>query len=439
MVTLGCDKNRIDAELMLGDLADKGYNIVNDENIADVLIINTCGFIDAAKQESIDNILEMAGKKETGRCKALIACGCLAERYGGELLSEIPELDAVVGTGDFMELDAVIRSVLEGASGIKRIGNTEYDVDFRGNRVLTTPPYIAYVKISEGCSNNCSYCIIPKLRGRYRSRSMDNILDEVRTLSAGGVKEVILVAQDTSKYGVDIYGRKMLPQLLRNISLIDGIEWIRVLYCYPEGIDPELIDEMRMNDKVCKYIDIPLQHIDNKILRSMRRASNRESIENLIRTLREEIDGISIRTTFIVGYPGETEAQFKELYDFIAEYRLDRVGVFMYSREEDTDAAAMDGQISERVKKLRQRKLMKLQREISYENNRKKIGSVLKVLVEGEADGMLSARSYADAPKIDGRVYIKKGSADVGNFADVKITGCSDYDLVGEIVYESCK
>lgn len=437
MVSLGCDKNRVDAETMLGILNHRGYNIVNDERLADVLIVNTCGFIESAKQESIDAILDLAKYKEEGRCKVLIASGCLAERYSDELLSEIPELDGVVGVGNYLEIDNIICDILKSTQRVNRTNNIDYDVNFNEERVLTTPGYTAYIKIAEGCNNNCSYCIIPKLRGIYRSRSMDNILKEARYLAGKGVKEIILVAQDTTKYGMDLYGKKKLAELLKNISIIDGIEWIRLLYCYPEDIDDELIEEIAANPKVCKYLDIPIQHVSDEVLANMRRLSNRSCIENLIKKLRQRIPGIVIRTTLIVGFPGETEEQFRELYDFLKEYKLDRVGVFTYSQEEQTDAALLPNQIDNKVKKARFRELMTLQKRISRENNDKKVGSIFRVLVESVGDdGILWGRTYGDAPEIDGGIYIKNSGANIkpGDFVEVLVTGSHDYDLVGEVL-----
>lgn len=442
MVSLGCDKNRVDAEVMLGILSDKDYNVVNNETEADIIIVNTCGFIESAKEESIDTILELAKYKESGSCKVLIASGCLAERYSSDLLSEIPELDAVVGVGNYFQIESVINRVIKGERSFRQIDNINYDVDFNGERILTTPSYTAYLKIAEGCNNNCSYCIIPKIRGIYRSRSMENIEKEARLLIQKGVKELILVAQDTTKYGIDLYGKKMLPQLIKNISNIQGVEWLRLLYCYPEDIDDELINEIKNNKKVCKYLDIPIQHIDNEILLKMRRASKKDDIEELIKKLRDAVPDIVIRTSLIVGFPGETEKQFKQLYDFLKEYRLDRVGVFTYSQEEDTDAALFLNQVDEKTKKLRQRKLMALQKSISHNKNMEKLGMTYRVLVEKKKnDGILVGRTYGDAPEIDGCLYIKKyeGNYEPGQFLDVKIVNAFDYDLVGEVLYESCK
>lgn len=436
MISLGCDKNRVDAEVMLGVLKKKGYNIVNDEDNADVLVINTCGFIESAKQESVDAILEMARYKETGRCRVLVAAGCLAQRYGDELLREIPELDAVIGTGSYTEIDSIVREIFDSQGrGLNRTGDMDYDIDKSWDRILTTPGYTAYLKIAEGCSNECSYCIIPRIRGIYRSRSMETVLSEAEQLAHSGVKEIILVAQDTSKYGIDIYGKHMLHQLLEKISRIDGVEWIRILYCYPEDIYEELISVIKNNEKVCKYLDIPIQHINSEILRRMRRASSRRSIEELIVKLRERIPGVVIRTSLIVGFPGESEDQFMELYEFLKEYKLDRAGVFIYSQEEDTDAALYEDQIDEKTKKERRRRLLSLQNRISHNINSNKIGMIYKVLVEGRLDsGEFTGRTYGDAPDIDERVYVicSDGELKPGDFINVKITGASEHDISGE-------
>ncbi|WP_054875557.1 30S ribosomal protein S12 methylthiotransferase RimO [Oxobacter pfennigii] len=439
MVSLGCDKNRVDAELMLGSLISSNYNIVRDEEEADIIIVNTCGFIESAKQESIDAILEYSKKKDDGRLKVLIASGCLAERYSDELMEEIPELDAAVGTGDYMKIEGIIDEVIKDKKRVKRIGNIDYDVDLEGSRVLTTQKFTAYVKIAEGCNNSCSYCIIPKLRGIYRSRSLGNIEREVKQLAQNGTKEIILVAQDITKYGSDLYGRKMLVSLIKKLSLISEIDWIRLMYCYPEDVDDELIQEIKNNDKVCKYIDLPLQHINDEILYNMRRLSNKKGITSLINKLRENIPDIIIRTSLIVGFPGETDEQFNELYDFLAQYQLDRVGVFIYSQEEDTEAALYKNQIDEKTKKKRQRNLISLQKKISRNKNKANIGKTFRVLVDGTNDkGMITGRTYGDAPDIDGRIYITKGAdLKLGEFVDVNIKEAYDYDMAGEVNYES--
>lgn len=442
MISLGCDKNRVDAELMLGILSNDRFNIVNDAAAAHIIIVNTCGFIESAKQESINTILEIGRYKEEGNCRVLIASGCLAERYSSELLSEIPELDAVVGVGNYMGIEAVIDRILGGERAFKETENINYDVDFNAERVLTTPEYSAYVKIAEGCNNRCSYCIIPRLRGIYRSRSLDKITAEVETLANNGTKEIILVAQDVTKYGIDLYGKKMLSNLLNRLSKIQGIEWIRLLYCYPEDVDDNLIEEIKKNEKVCKYIDIPLQHINDEILKNMRRISRKKDILALIKKLREEIPEIVIRTTFIVGFPGETGDMFDELYDFVRDYRMDKIGVFTYSQEEGTDAALFEDQVEEKTKKLRQKKLISLQKKISREKNKDRVGKTYKVLVESiNKDNMLIGRTDGDSPEIDGYVYIRNISDNYkpGTFIYVKIVESLDYDLVGEVCYESCK
>lgn len=443
MVSLGCDKNRVDAELMLGELNDRNFNITRNEKEADVIIVNTCGFIESAKQESIDTILELSQNKISGRCKMLIASGCLAERYSDELLAQIPELDAVVGVGNYMGIENIINTVLKENRKVKAVDNINYNIDFKGSRILTTPSYKAYVKISEGCNNNCSYCIIPKLRGKYRSRSIENILNEVKELSQKGTREIILVAQDTTKYGIDLYGKRRLPELIELISKIDGVEWIRLMYCYPEDITDELINVIKTNDKVCKYIDMPIQHINDEILRRMRRISGKKEILSLIDRLKNAIPNIVIRTSIIVGFPEETEEQFQELMEFLNTYQLDRVGVFTYSQEEDTDAALYENQVDDKIKKVRQKRLINQQKRISKSINKNKIGQVLKVLIEGSRDEkMLIGRTYGDAPEIDGLVYIEctqYNNIKPGDFVQVKITKAYDFDLLGEIYYEPGK
>lgn len=442
IISLGCDKNRVDTELMLGVLSDKNYNIVSSESDADIIIVNTCGFIESAKQESINTILELSNNKQVGRCKVLIAAGCLAERYSDELLNEITELDAVVGVGNYMEIDSVIKKILQGHKNVNSTGNINFDIDFNSKRVITTPSYTAYVKIAEGCNNCCSYCIIPKLRGSYRSRSVENIINEVKYFAENGTKEIILIAQDTSKYGIDIYGSKKLPDLINELSKINSIEWIRLLYCYPEDIDDNLINVIQSNNKVCKYIDIPIQHINNTLLKNMGRTSRREDIENLLLKLREKIPEIVIRTSLIVGFPGETEEQFLELLSFLNDFEIDRVGIFTYSQEEGTSAALLENQIDDKIKKVRQRKLAVLQKKISLSKNKSRINKIYRVLIEEiKADGTSVGRTYGDAPEIDGVVYIKDTVSylNIGDYVNVKIVDALDYDLVGEIDYESCK
>mgnify|MGYP001198098296 CR=1 FL=1 len=432
IVSLGCAKNLIDSEVMLNIIKDGKYEITNDPYMADIIIINTCGFIDKAKQESINTIIEMGQYKKDGKCKLLIAAGCLSERYKEELLKEMPELDAVIGTGDYKSIIDVIEKGLEGQR-IAMYGNQEkIDID-RLDRFVSTKNHTAYIKIAEGCDNKCTYCIIPKLRGRYRSRKIEEIIKEAEILASKGTKELIVIAQDTSVYGRDLYGKIMLPDLLRALAKIDGIEWIRLLYAYPDEFSDELINVMASEEKICKYIDIPIQHGSNKILKLMGRNTTKEKILNLINKLRKEMSDITIRTTFIVGFPGETEGDFEELADFIKEVEFDRMGVFTYSREEDTPAYKLPNQIDEETKINRQDALMSLQIDISYKKNLSFIGKSLKVLIEDYEDGQYIGRTYRDAPEIDGLVYFTSNrEMNVGEFANVFIKDATDYDLLGE-------
>lgn len=441
MISLGCDKNRIDAEIMLAILSRNGYNIVNDEKKADVIIINTCGFIESAKEESVDTILEMAKNKESGKCKSIIVTGCMAQRYKDELLRELPEIDAVVGTGSYRDICNIVKRTLEGENSLTEFNDINYSLEYE-NRIVTTPGHYAYVKIAEGCSNNCSYCIIPKLRGNFRSRSIEDITREIRELGQNGVKEIILVAQDTTMYGIDIYKKKMLTQLISEIEEIPEIRWIRLMYSYPEEISDEIIMHMKVSRKLCHYFDIPMQHISNNILNAMRRKNSSENTKKLIEKIRKEIPDVIIRTSLIVGFPGETEEDFKELKDFLEEYKLDRVGVFTYSQEEDTDAAIMDKQVSDEVKEKRKEILMKLQNTISLENNKKFIGKRIQVIIDGKTnDNQFYGRSYGDAPEIDQQVFINKKFTDLknGDIINVIIKRAYTYDLLGDVEYESSK
>lgn len=441
MISLGCDKNRIDAEIMLAILSRNGYNIVNDEKKADVIIINTCGFIESAKEESVDTILEMAKNKESGKCKSIIVTGCMAQRYKDELLRELPEIDAVVGTGSYRDICNIVKRTLEGENSLTEFNDINYSLEYE-NRIVTTPGHYAYVKIAEGCSNNCSYCIIPKLRGNFRSRSIEDITREIRELGQNGVKEIILVAQDTTMYGIDIYKKKMLTQLISEIEEIPEIRWIRLMYSYPEEISDEIIMHMKVSRKLCHYFDIPMQHISNNILNAMRRKNSSENTKKLIEKIRKEIPDVIIRTSLIVGFPGETEEDFKELKDFLEEYKLDRVGVFTYSQEEDTDAAIMDKQVSDEVKEKRKEILMKLQNTISLENNKKLIGKRIQVIIDGKTnDNQFYGRSYGDAPEIDQQVFINKKFTDLknGDIINVIIKRAYTYDLLGDVEYESSK
>ena len=438
-VSLGCDKNRVDTEVMLGDIG-RFFDIVNDPEEADILIVNTCGFIESSKQESIDTILEMAEYKNRGKCKVLIATGCLTQRYGEELKKLIPELDIILGTNNYNMLYSLINEKLSGADNLVKNDYSDKVIN-EGERVLTTPNHFAYVRIAEGCSNFCTYCVIPKIRGKYRSRRMESILEEAKKLAASGVKEIILVAQDTTKYGTDIYGEKRLVELLRKLSKIEGLKWIRLMYCYPEEITEELIYEIRDNDKVLKYLDIPIQHISNRVLKRMNRRSTKELVTNLIDKLRTNIPEIVIRTSIIVGFPGETDEDFNELCEFIRDAKLDKMGVFTFSNEEGSAASLMENQIDEEVKESRKDKLMMIQQQISKNINAKKMGKIYKVLVDELSDDNLwIGRSYEMAPEIDGNIIINCNDViNQGCFINVKIESALEYDLVGVVYNESSK
>lgn len=438
MVSLGCSKNLVDSEQMLGLLENAGYELCTDESKAEILIVNTCTFIESAKDESIACILEMAQHKKDGACKALVVTGCLAQRYREQVLTELPEVDAVIGTNAYDQLLEVL-SQLDGTE--RPLVCPEAPLLAEGlPRVLSTPPYTAYLRIAEGCDNHCTYCVIPSIRGRYRSRRMEDILDEAAQLAAGGVRELIVIAQDTTRYGKDLYGRYCLPELLRALCGIDGIAWVRVHYCYPELVDDALISVFAEEEKLCPYFDIPIQHCNDTVLKRMGRRTDKAQITALIRKIRSEVPDAVIRTSLIVGFPGETEAQFQELCDFVREMRFDRLGVFAYSREEDTPAFDMDGQIDEDEKVRRQELLMLLQSEISEQNHQKKIGSVVRVLVEGrdEIIKQYYGRSAADSIEIDGKVFFEsKRRLTEGTFADVRITGALEYDLFGAAAEET--
>lgn len=440
-VSLGCDKNLVDSEHMLGLLNQGGFSLTGDEDKADVVVVNTCCFIEDAKKESIENILEVARYKETGNCKALIVTGCMAQRYKQEILDEIPEVDAVVGTTSYDKIVEIANGILE-QKGLRTQTFDLIDREMLDEmpRILTTAGYFAYVKISEGCDKHCTYCIIPKLRGKYRSRHMDKIKKEVEQLAKDGVSEIILVAQDTTEYGSDLEDAS-LAKLLRELSTVEGIEWIRVLYCYPESITDELIEEIKTNPKVCKYLDIPIQHASTAVLKRMARKSSLELLKDTIAKLRREIPGIALRTTLIVGFPGETEEDFNILYDFVKETRFDRLGVFTYSQEEGTPAAKFEDQIDEKVKIKRRDAIMALQHGISQELTAAKVGREMKVLIEGKItdEDVYIGRTYQDAPDIDGEVFVEyEGELISGDYVDVRITGANDYDLIGEIIDEHC-
>ena len=438
-ISLGCAKNLVDTEVMLGILRDNGIGLTPDPAEADILIVNTCSFIQSAKEESITTVLNMAEYKESGRCRSLIIAGCLGQRYKQELLDDIPEADAIIGTGAWNRIMEAVNETLRG-NRVVIAGDEEIIYDEKTPRITTTPSYSAYVKIAEGCNNNCALCAIPMLRGRYRSRKIEDICAEVSHLVARGVKEINLIAQDTTNYGHDLYGAPSLAKLLKEIVKIDGLKWVRSLYCYPSFFTDELIDVIASEDKVCKYVDLPLQHAHNSVLRNMHRPDTREQIEALLKKIRERIPGVTIRSTFIVGFPGETAAQYQTLRDFIAAQRFDKVGVFTYSREEDTPAYNMPNQVPEDIMQERYHDLMSLQCKISEEMNQALEGKTLEVLVEGrdeEQQNIAYGRSYREAPEVDGQVYIENDTdSQPGDIVKVRIVLGFTYDIVGERVDE---
>ena len=436
-ISLGCDKNLVDSEVMLGLLASRGYQMTDDESNADIIVINTCCFIHDAKEESIQNILEMSEYRKSGSTKALIVTGCMAERYKEEIMQEIPEVDAVLGTTSYDKiLEAVDEVLEEGKSAIKMTSIDALPV-VDTKRIVTTGGHFAYLKIAEGCDKHCTYCIIPKIRGNFRSVPMERILKEANELVEQGVKEIILVAQETTVYGQDIYGKKCLPELIKKLCQINGLYWVRILYCYPEEITEELIQVIKEEDKVCKYLDLPIQHASDDILRRMGRRTSKEQLVGIIKRLREEIPEISLRTSLITGFPGETKEQHEELMDFVDEMEFDRLGVFTYSPEENTPAAKMDNQIEEEVKSDRQAEIMELQQEISFDLAEDMIDRELLVMVEGKVadENVFVGRTYKDAPNVDGFIFINSDEELVsGDFVNVKVTGALEYDLIGEMI-----
>lgn len=439
LISLGCDKNLVDSEMMLGMLADAGYQITDDEAEADIIVVNSCCFIMDAKQESINTLIEMGMLKEQGRCKALIVTGCLAQRYAKEIHEEIPEVDAVIGTTGADQLITVIEGILADRSRDAVMG-TDHAPLYGKRRILTTGGYYAYLKIAEGCDKHCTYCIIPKVRGHYRSVPMDALLAEAEKLAEQGVKELILVAQETTVYGQDLYGKKALSELLKGLCRINGIKWIRLMYCYPEEIDEELIRTMKEENKICHYLDLPIQHADDRILQKMGRRTNQNGLRTTIEKLRSEIPDICLRTTLITGFPGETVEMFEALAAFVDEMGFDRLGVFTYSAEEDTSAAEMPDQIAEEEKEFRRNEIMLLQQEIAFEKAEAMVGRVLPAMVEGRLpeEGVIVARTYMDAPGIDGNVFIETDRDFYsGTIIDVRITGSNEYDLIGELADES--
>lgn len=429
MISLGCTKNLVDSETALGLFKEAGYTFTEDPAQADILMVNTCGFINPAKEESIDTILEMAQYKQTGRCRLLVVTGCLAQRYEKDLLQEIPEIDLMLGVNQYDQLIPAVERALRG-QGRESLCGEKYTF-LEHERVLTTPAYTAYTRIGDGCSNRCTYCAIPLIRGPYRSRPLADVLGEARHFAEQGVKEHILIAQDTTRYGTDWQETSMLPELMDQAARIPGVEWLRVLYAYPDEADDRLLEVMASHDNICKYLDLPIQHINDTLLRRMNRRGTAADIRRILKKARDM--GFTLRTSLIVGFPGETEEQFQELMDFVAEARFDRMGAFAFSPEENTPAAEMPDQIPEEVKQERLDRLMKLQAQISLENNRARIGTVEKVLVTDARDGLFLGRSQREAPDADGAiVFTAKEAPAVGSFVQVRITGAETYDLKGE-------
>lgn len=435
-ISLGCDKNLVDSEVMLGSLDEKGWMIVDNEEQADAIVINTCCFIHDAKEESIQTILEMAEYKKEGRLKALVVTGCLAQRYQKEILEEIPEVDAVLGTASYDKIAEALEQALE-AGGYIRMEDINALPLPEAKRLVTTGGHYAYLKIAEGCDKHCTYCIIPKLRGSYRSVPIERLLKEAESLAGQGVKELILVAQETTVYGKDLYGKKSLPRLLRELCKVKGIYWIRVLYCYPEEVDDELIQVMKEEPKICHYIDLPIQHASDEILKRMGRRTSKSQLCGIIGKLRKEIPDITIRTTLITGFPGETESQQEELLDFVDEMEFERLGVFTYSPEEDTPAAQMEGQIPEEVKEDRKAQIMELQQEIAFDQAEEMKGREMLAMIEGKIadENAYVGRTYKDAPGVDGLIFINTDEELMtGDFVKVRVTGALEYDLIGELI-----
>ncbi len=446
-VSLGCDKNLVDSEIMLGIVKDYGFTITDDERQADIIIVNTCCFINDAKEESINTILEMGQYKKNGILKGLIVTGCLAQRYKQDILNEIPEVDGVVGTKKYDEIASVIDEVLKGSKSVKIDDDDDNNKHQKHKRINTTGGYFSYLKIAEGCDKHCTYCIIPKVRGNYQSRPMEEVLEEARELADNGVKELILVAQETTLYGKDIYQEKSLHKLLKELCKIEGIEWIRILYCYPEEITDELIEVIKSESKICHYLDIPIQHASDEILKKMGRRTTKEELTAKIEKLRREIPDIAIRTTLITGFPGETDENHEEVKAFVKEMGFERLGVFTYSKEEDTPAAKMPSQIRKPVKVKRQKEIMELQQKIAFEKSEEKIGDRLKVLIEGklpeeslddygmDSGNVYIGRTYMDAPNVDGYIFIPTRAMIMsGEFVEAVVTEARGYDLVAELV-----
>ena len=435
-VSLGCDKNLVDSEMMITSLRKNGFVLTDDIEDADVIVVNTCCFIGDAKEESINTLIEMGGYKE-GRCKLLVAAGCLAQRYHNEIKEDIPEVDLIVGTMGYEDLSEKINEALGGKGVLESLKDIDYLPTPLTDRDSMSGGYYAYLKIAEGCDKCCTYCVIPKVRGHYRSVPMDNLIAQAKHLVANGAKELILVAQETTLYGKDIYGEKSLPKLLEELSKIDELKWIRILYCYPEEITDELISAIKNLPKVCHYLDMPIQHGSDDVLRRMGRWTNREQIEKTVAKLREEIPDIALRTTLITGFPGETEDDFEQVKEFVKKMEFDRLGVFTYSREEDTPAAEMAGQIDEEVKEARRDEIMQIQQDIAFDKSNSRVGEIYEVMIEGRLpdEGVYIARTYMDAPDVDGYVFIQSDyNLDSGDFVKVEVTRSDEYDLIAEII-----
>ncbi len=437
-VSLGCDKNLVDTEMMLGMLGEKGFSFTDDEAEADIAVVNTCCFIGDAKEESINTLLQLSELRESGQLKALIAAGCLAQRYREEIQEEIPQVDAIIGTTAIEDIVAAVEEVLAGSAKNHYKDINEKPVTDK-KRVVTTGGHFAYMKIAEGCDKHCTYCIIPKVRGNFRSVPMEKLVAEARQLADAGVKELILVAQETTLYGVDLYGEKSLHKLLHELAQVPGIYWIRILYCYPEEITDELIEAIATEPKVCHYLDIPIQHAADPVLKRMGRRTNQQELRAMVEKLRDRIPDICLRTTLISGFPGETQEDFEELYNFVDEMEFDRLGVFAYSQEEDTPAAIMPDQIAEEVKEARRDELMELQQEIAFEKAGDMVGRVLTVMIEGKVadEDAYVARTYKDAPNVDGYLFVNTtASLMTGDFVKVQVIGSNEYDLIGEMYHE---
>lgn len=435
-ISLGCDKNLVDTEMMLGLLNQDGYTFTDDENEADVIVVNTCCFIGDAKEESVNTILDMARLKETGKCKALIVTGCLAQRYKQEIIDEIPEVDGILGTSTYDEISHVLKEVLSGKGHVQCFHGLDQLPETKAERILTTGGHYAFLKIAEGCNKRCTYCIIPSLRGNYRSVPMERLVEEAESLASQGVRELILVAQETTLYGLDLYDRKALPELLKKLCAVSGIQWIRVQYCYPEEITDELIQTIKEEEKICHYLDLPIQHASDRILKRMGRRTTKKQLKEIVEKLRREIPDIAIRTTLITGFPGETEEDHEELMEFVDEMEFERLGVFAYSAEEDTPAASFPDQVAEEVKADRRDQIMKLQQEISLGHSQSMVGRTLEVMIEGKVvdENAYVGRTYMDGPNVDGLIFVQTGEELMsGDFLRVRVSLAMEYDLIGEL------